>query len=348
MGPLQALARSADAGLLPRGGSILLAVSGGADSLCLLHAAAELAPRFEWRVAAGHVHHGWRARDADLDLAFVSDHARRLGLPFLSRRADARAASRQQGLSPEAGARHVRYAAFQEMKHESGATRIATAHHAGDVLESYLLAVDRRGGVASLAGPRERREDGVVRPMLGVTRAKIAEDLESRGLTWRRDRTNGDLGLARNRIRRRIAEAAPGLREEWEAGVAECCRRRDALDAAFAAVIAPALRRGPATVLIDARLLEGCPAELQRLALEAGAAAFSRPGRPPMTGREREQVLERLATDRDFHFEAGRRIAIRRRGAVLSFGLSRRAAQVYDLVQLPAGEIVHGEPAPRA
>ncbi|MCA1582216.1 MAG: tRNA lysidine(34) synthetase TilS [Acidobacteria bacterium] len=343
---LHSLARAAPAGLLPRGGSVLLAVSGGADSLSLLYAAAELSPRFEWRLAAAHVHHGWRGRDADLDLAFVSDHARRLGLPFLSRRADARTASRERGLSPEAGARHVRYAALQEMRREAGAERIATAHHAGDALESYLLARERRGGVASLAGPRQRREDGVVRPMLDVTRAEIVEDLEVRGLSWRRDRTNGDLGLARNRIRRRVAGAAPALRREWEAGAAECRRRRNALDAAFAAVIAPALRHGPATTLIDARLVETCPADLQRLALEAAAAPFSRPGRPPMTGREREQVLERLATGRDFHFEAGRRIRIRRRGAVLSFGLSERAAQVYDLAQLPAGDIVHGEPAP--
>ena len=232
------------------------------------------------------------------------------------------------------------------MRREAGAGRIATAHHAGDVLESYLLARERRGGIASLAGPRERREDGVVRPMLEVTRAEIEEDLEARGLTWRRDRTNGDLGLARNRIRRRIAGAAPAIRREWEAGAAECRRRRDALDAAFAAVIAPALRRGPGTALIDARLVETSPAELQRLALEAAAAPFSRPGRPPMTGREREQVRERLASGKDFHFEAGRRIAIRRRGAFLSFGLSEPGAQVYDPVQLPAGEIVHGEPAP--
>ncbi|MEP6767778.1 MAG: tRNA lysidine(34) synthetase TilS [Acidobacteriota bacterium] len=343
---LQALARAASTGLLPPGGSILLAVSGGADSLSLLHAAAELAPRFQWRLAAGHVHHGWRGREADFDLAFVSDHARRLGLPFLSRRADARAASRDQGLSPEAGARHVRYAALAGMRREAGADSVATAHHAGDALESYLLARDRRGGVASLAGPRERREDGVVRPMLEVTRAGIVEYLGSRGLTWRRDRTNGDLRLARNRIRRRIAAAAPSLRQEWEDGAAECRRRRDALDASFAAVIAPALRRGPGTALIDAKLLETCPADLQRLALEAAAAPFSRRGHPPMTGREREQVRERLASGKDFHFEAGRRIAIRRRGGLLSFGLSERGAQVYDLVQLPAGEIVHGEPAP--
>ncbi|MBC8645665.1 MAG: tRNA(Ile)-lysidine synthetase, partial [Thermoanaerobaculia bacterium] len=95
-------------GLMPAGCRILLAVSGGADSLAILHGAAELAPVLTWDLTVGHVHHGWRGREAERDLAFVRDHARRLRLPFLFRREDARAASRRLKLSPEAGARHVR------------------------------------------------------------------------------------------------------------------------------------------------------------------------------------------------------------------------------------------------
>jgi len=72
-----ALARAARTGLLPPRGTVLLAVSGGADSLALLHAAALSAHSFGWRLAVGHVHHGWRGREADRDLAFVRDHARR-------------------------------------------------------------------------------------------------------------------------------------------------------------------------------------------------------------------------------------------------------------------------------
>src|SRR5512132_4407814 len=77
-----ALCRAVETGLLPRGARILLAVSGGADSTALLHAAAENAPANGWLLTAAHVHHGWRGREADRDLAFVKESARRLAIPF--------------------------------------------------------------------------------------------------------------------------------------------------------------------------------------------------------------------------------------------------------------------------
>src|SRR5438105_5801655 len=200
----RALDHAAGNGLPPRGAPILLAVSGGADSMALLYGAAELAPETGWRLSVAHVHHGWRGRDADRDLRFVAAHARRLGLPFLSRRRDARAESRRLGLSPEAGARLVRYDALSEMASEAGATRIATAHQREDRIEAHLLARRRKGGLPSLAGPRESRSHGVVRPLLGVSRAEILEFLEGRGLSFRRDASNGDLRLDRNRICREI------------------------------------------------------------------------------------------------------------------------------------------------
>src|SRR2546430_821770 len=79
-----------------------------------------------WQLSVGHVHHGWRGRQADRDLAFVAEHARRLGLPFFSRRRDARRHARTARLSPEAGARDARYAALAEMAKEAQALRIAT------------------------------------------------------------------------------------------------------------------------------------------------------------------------------------------------------------------------------
>ena len=116
-----ALTRAAEEGLIPPGSAVLLAVSGGADSMALLYGAAEAARETAWELSVGHVHHGWRTREADRDLDFVAGHARRLGLPFLSRHRDARLASLELGLSPEAGARHVRYAALCEMARETGA-----------------------------------------------------------------------------------------------------------------------------------------------------------------------------------------------------------------------------------
>jgi tRNA(Ile)-lysidine synthase len=325
--PLEsALSRAAATGLLPRGARILLAVSGGTDSTALLHSAALHGPRFGWSLAAGHVHHGWRGRDADRDLAFVRESARRLGIPFLLRAGDARSTARELRLSPEAGGRQLRYAALREMAEETAAVRIATAHHADDRLETYFIARERSGGTASLGGPRERREDGLVRPLLDVPRSEIAAWLEARGIPWRRDATNGDLRLARNRIRRELAAATASQRAGWLEEARRWSARRDRIDREFAQRIAPALRRGPGSILADAELFERCEPDLQRRAVEAAAAPFARPGHPPMTGREREEVLRRLAAGEDFRFEAGRRIAIERRGRILAFALRRDRA----------------------
>jgi len=329
-----ALARAAETDLLPRGGRILLAVSGGPDSTALLHAAVESAPAHGWTLAAAHVHHGWRGREADRDLAFVKESAKRLGVPFLYRAGDARRTSRELRLSPEAGARQLRYTALMDMSAEAGAVRIATAHHADDGLETYLVARERRGGVASLAGPRERRDDGLVRPLLSVSRAEILSYLLERKISWRRDASNGDLRLARNRIRRELAAANPSQRAQWTEEAQRWSRLRERIDRDYEEKIAPSLRRGPGSVLADAELFERCEPELRRRAIEAAAAPFARPGHPPMTGREREEVLRRLAAGGDFRFEAGRRIAIERRGRVLAF--RRREAgtgrAVYDFL----------------
>jgi tRNA(Ile)-lysidine synthase len=322
----QALLEATDRGLTPRGASILLAVSGGADSMALLHAAAELASSTGWTLSVAHVHHGWRGRDADRDLLFVAGHARRLGLPFFSRRRDARAEAQRLGLSPEAAARRVRYEALLEMSQEAGASLVATAHQRDDRIETHLLARERKGGLASLAGPRESRADGVVRPLLSVSRREIVEYLRARGIAWRRDRTNGDLSLARNRLRRELV-GNDGNLEALASRVEGLARQRERLERSFEKEVRPFLAVGRNVVIAAAPLLETSPPELRRKTVLECAIPFARPGRPPFTGREREQIVALLATGRDFRFEAGRRIRFRRRGARFSVRLAPAAGQ---------------------
>ena len=329
----EGLSSAAASGLLRRDSSILLAVSGGADSMALLHGAAELAPQAGWRLSVGHVHHGWRGREADRDLAYVEEHARRLGLPFAERHRDARAASKALGLSPEAGARLVRYEALHEIAAESGARAIATAHQQDDVLESHLLARLRRGGLALLAGPREIREDGVVRPLLGVSRAEILGFLSARGIAHRRDASNGDLRLLRCRVRRELAEMGPEDRTRLSKEVASLRALRSAVESELSETILPFVRSVQGSTLVAAVLLEEAGEDVARAALERLADPFARPGRPPFTGREREQILRRLASGKDFRFEAGRRIRFERRGPTLRVRLSpatSAAGAVYD------------------
>jgi tRNA(Ile)-lysidine synthetase-like protein len=341
---LSALENAARTGLMPPSSPILLAVSGGADSMALLTAALRLRERLGWRLSVGHVHHGWRAEAADRDLAFVAEHCRRAGLDFSSRRRDARGESLRCGLSPEAGARRVRYAALLEMAREAGASLVATAHHADDRLESFLLARERRGGAASLGGPRARRADGVVRPLLGVPRTEIRAFLAATGVGFRRDASNGNLRLSRNRVRRAIASASPAERAAWETEARRSSDHRDSVDREFAASAAPAIRPGPDSVLADADRISGCSSDVRRRAVETAAAPFARSGRAPMTGREREEILRRLALGTDFHLETGRRIRVERRGGILSFRLRPGAAPdggVYDF----AGLSSHGQHA---
>ena len=318
---LAALKEAADSGMIPRQASLLLAVSGGADSLALLHGAAESAAAAGWRLAVGHVHHGWRGREADRDLAFVREHARRLAIPFFFRRRDAREQARSLKLSPEAGARHVRYAALREMAAEAASDLIATAHQLDDRVETHLLARERGAGLAGLAGPRRRRSDGVVRPLLEVSRREILVYLSGRGLVYRRDASNGDLRLARNRIRRVVAGLLAERGEEalrkLEAEVERLSRERDAIESEYARTVGPRIFRGPGTVVADAPYLQACGHDLQRLAIERAALPFARPGRAPLTGREREQILLRIRGGRDFRFEAGRRIRFDRKGPLL-------------------------------
>ena len=300
--------------------------------MALLFGAVEAAPRHQWRLTVGHVHHGWRGREADRDLAFAREHARRLGIPFDFRRRDARSEARALKISPEAGARHARYAALGEMAAAAGADAIATAHQREDRIETHLLARERGVGLAGLAGLRRRRSDGIVRPILGVSRREILAFLSERGVAHRRDATNGDLHLTRNRIRRAVAallaERGEEALREIEAEIERLSRERDALEGEFTRSVAPRIFLGAGTVMADAPYLQACGHDIQRLAIERAALPFARPGRPPLTGREREQILARLRGGHDFRFEAGRRIRFDRRGPVLRIGLApARAAE---------------------
>ena len=316
-----ALGEAAQTGLMPPGSAVLLAVSGGADSMALLHASARQAAEARWRLAVAHVHHGWRPREGDRDSSFVAEHARRLGLPFFSRRRDARGRARELKLSPEAGARLVRYEALSEMAREEETPLIATAHQLDDRLESCLVARSRGASGAALAGPRRRRADGVVRPLLDVTRRQILSFLGSIGVTFRRDATNGDLHLARNLARRELARIA---REKGDAAIEDLCREvrrldseRERLEREFEEKVLPALHTGPGATVTDAAFLSSFEAGLQRRAIDEMAAPFSAPGRAPVTGREAEQILQRMAAGGNFRFEAGRRIRFERRGRIL-------------------------------
>ena len=193
------------------GDHVLVAVSGGADSVALLRALATLAPRHGWRLTltVAHVDHGWR-HDSAGDAAFVRELAQTLNLTYVSETLDLPDRN-------EAAAREARYAAMDRMAGECGATLVATAHHGDDQLETILMRLLRGTAIGGLGGIAWRREN-IIRPMLGVDRAAVIDYLNTLGQSWRDDPTNRDVSLTRNKLRH---EVLPVLRQVQP----EVCRK---------------------------------------------------------------------------------------------------------------------------
>ncbi len=188
---------------ISRAEGVLLAISGGGDSIALMHACASLGQT----VQVAHVHHGLRGEAADRDASSVLRSARVLGLPVHLERLDgARRRSNLGGrLSPEASARAGRYAALEHLRCRLGLEYIATAHTLEDQAETLLLRAIRGADLAGLAAiaafDSARR---LIRPVLEVERVALRSYLEARGLGWCEDASNLDLGVPRNRIRHAV------------------------------------------------------------------------------------------------------------------------------------------------
>ena len=177
-----------------------LAVSGGADSVFLLYALRELAPRWNLQLSVVHIEHGIRGDASHSDAEFVRRLAEEFGLPFHLHRADVPAL--QDNL--EQAARRVRLGFYRELLESGRLDRVATGHTRSDQAETVLYRVLRGSGLAGLAGILPVAEPGLVRPLLELTRAEIQDWLCQRSIPWREDATNQDRSYARNRLRHDI------------------------------------------------------------------------------------------------------------------------------------------------
>jgi tRNA(Ile)-lysidine synthase len=213
--------------LLHPGDSVVVGVSGGADSLCLFHLLLQLAPHMQLHLHAAHLNHALRGAESDADAAFVGSLAGVWDVPHTIDRVNVRALADEHHLSLEEAARQARYAFLAGVAQRIGATLIAVGHHADDQAETVLMHFLRGSGVAGLRGmlPRmalsdyralSERAGGVgaelllVRPLLGVRRAEIETYCSVAGLEPRIDRSNADTTFHRNRLRH---ELLPLLRQ---------------------------------------------------------------------------------------------------------------------------------------
>ncbi len=255
-------------GLLDKGDKVLVACSGGADSVALTAALLELRNEYALRLALAHFNHRLRP-NAAADERFVIDLARLHGLPLYLRREDIRAHARTSRKNLEEAGRERRYAFLREAADRIRADRIATGHTLSDQAETVLMRILRGSGPSGLAGIAPCLDGRIIRPLIEVERGEIEAFLRKRKLSYRRDETNRDLRYLRNRVRLRLI---PYLQKNFEPRVvrqlgrlAEICREdEDAWEKMTHSRLSRTLIQDNKGLFLDARKLSALPPALGR------------------------------------------------------------------------------------
>ena len=318
------LAALREAGIAP-GDRLVVAVSGGLDSMGLLDLLVRLGRRLPLRLHVAHVHHGLRGRAADREAALVVATAARHGLGVTLCHLDP--GQRPRGASVEMWARAARYACLEVVAGRVRAVGIATAHTQNDQAETVLLNLLRGTGPRGLAGIPPVRQR-LVRPLLGVARPELEAYAAAHRLPYRQDASNASPAFRRNRVRHRLlpqlaAEYNPRLAESLAALARQLREDEEALSAQAAALAAETISaRGGVLYLERARLRQAPPA-ISRRVFQAAAAQAGR-GQVGLTRRHLEALARLLHETGTARLPGG--LEARVHGAQLWVGAGERVA----------------------
>lgn len=204
--------------LIAKDDSILVALSGGADSVFLLDVLCSLKEELNIKVAAAHLNHMIRGAEADRDEAYAAELCTKLNVPFYAERVDIPMISANEGISEELAGRNARYDFFKRLCDKYGYNKIATAHNKNDKAETVLMRIIRGTGIDGLCAIKYKRDDNVIRPILDIERESIEWYCGEKNLSYCTDSTNSDTEYTRNRIRN---ELIPLIEKNYNPSVIE-------------------------------------------------------------------------------------------------------------------------------
>lgn len=190
--------------LIKKGDVIGCAVSGGSDSMALLHYLLSIKHEYGFDLICVNVEHGIRGAESEGDSLFVEKFCAQMGVPFYFLKADAPSYARKNKLNIEEAARNIRYGYFYSLISENICSKIFTAHNQNDNAETVLFNIFRGSGLKGICGMRVDNSKGIIRPMLETPKAEIENYIKQNNIEYKTDSTNNDISYSRNYIRKKL------------------------------------------------------------------------------------------------------------------------------------------------
>lgn len=207
--------------MLNHGDSIVVGLSGGPDSMCLLHVLMGLKEAWGLKIYAAHLNHQFRGRDADEDALYVKKKCEEWGIEVFIQVFNVPAYAKEKGLSSEEAGREIRYKLFYEVAHKVGANKIAIAHNMNDNAETVLMNLFRGSGIEGLKGIEATRGE-IIRPLINVRRDEIEAYCHEKKLNPRIDKTNLEPIYGRNKVR---LELIPYIEKHFNGNIMSTLQR---------------------------------------------------------------------------------------------------------------------------
>ena len=208
--------------LIQKGDKIVVGLSGGPDSVCLLHILSRLKDKFDLEIYAAHLNHQIRGIEAQKDAFYISNLCEEMGITFFIKSINVPEYCEKNGVSIEEGARKLRYEMFYEVKNNTRANKIAIGHNLNDQAETILMRIMRGTGLQGLKGIEYIRDGVIIRPILDIERSDIEKYCEQNNLNPRIDKTNLESIYTRNKIR---LELIPYMKDNFNSNIIESISR---------------------------------------------------------------------------------------------------------------------------